>query len=117
MSSTGSKVVIPTTTPTSGTPDMGGATAVKPMQGGMILSPANVITGGRRKTKRVSKKVLKMLKKMTPKQLKKMMKGGEDPEGEEISDDSEETTTEGARRKRKGGKSRKGKKSRSAMFY
>jgi hypothetical protein len=57
-------------------PQPGSAMAATPMKGGMMLSPLP-LAGGRRKSKKLSKKVLKMLKKMTPKQLKKAMKGGE----------------------------------------
>ena len=75
-----STVVVPTS---GGMPVPGQATAVTPMKGGMLLSPLPIdtgLTGGRRKSKKLSKKVLKMLKKMTPKQLKKLtLKGGEDP--------------------------------------
>lgn len=47
------------------------------MKGGMLLSPLPLGGAGRRrKTKRLSKKMLKMLKK-NPALLKKMMKGGE----------------------------------------
>lgn len=62
----------------------GDAAAVKPMKGGAVLSPLP-LSGGRRKTKRLSKKVLRMLKGMSKKKLAKLMKGGveegEDAEG------------------------------------
>lgn len=51
--------------------------AIQPVQGGgAVLSPLP-LSGGRRKTRRVSKKVLKMLKKMGPAKVAKMLKGGE----------------------------------------
>ncbi len=60
----------------------GDAAAVKPMKGGAVLSPLP-LSGGRRKTKRLSKKVLRMLKGMSKKKLAKLMKGGVDENGEE----------------------------------
>jgi len=68
-----SAVVVPTA---DGKPVPGGAASATPMKGGMILSPLP-LGGGKRRSKKLSKKVLKMMKKMTPKQLKKLMKGGE----------------------------------------
>lgn len=95
--------------PTSGSAT--DAVAATPMKGGALLSPLP-LTGGRRgrKTRRMSKKAMKMLKKMTPKQLKKMLKGGEEPAAVEA------TEMEGARRRsRKGG--RKSRKSRRGLLY
>lgn len=68
-----SGVVVPTT---GGMPQPGSAMAATPMKGGMMLSPLP-LGGGKRKTRKLSKKMLKMMKKMTPTQLKKLMKGGE----------------------------------------
>jgi hypothetical protein len=91
------------------------AVAATPMKGGMVLSPLP-LTGGRRKTRRISKKVLKMLKKMSKAKLAKLMKGGQ--EGEEAAMAPAATTAEepatGARRTRKG---RKGSKRRSGLLY
>lgn len=91
------------------------AVAATPMKGGMVLSPLP-LTGGRRKTRRISKKVLKMLKKMSKAKLAKLMKGGQ--EGEEaamsapVETPAEETV--GARRR----KTKKAKKSRrSGLLY
>lgn len=96
--------------PTSGSAT--DAVAATPMKGGALLSPLP-LTGGRRgrKTRRMSKKAMKMLKKMTPKQLKKMLKGGEEPVAA-----APESEMEGARRRsRKGG--RKSRKSRRGLLY
>lgn len=90
------------------------AVAATPMKGGMVLSPLP-LTGGRRKTRRISKKVLKMLKKMSKAKLAKLMKGGQ--EGEEAAmaaPAAEEAPATGARRTRKG---RKGSKRRSGLLY
>ncbi len=93
--------------PTSGSAT--DAVAATPMKGGALLSPLP-LSGGRRKTRRMSKKAMKMLKKMTPKQLKKMIKGGQEPV---VAPESE---MEGARRRsRKGG--RKSRKSRRGLLY
>lgn len=93
--------------PTSGT--KADAVAATPIKGGAILSPLPLSGGRRRKTRRMSKKAVKMLKKMTPKQIKKMLKGGEEPVG------APEAEMEGARRRsRKGG--RKSRKSRGLLY-
>jgi hypothetical protein len=47
----------------------------KKMGGAVALSPADV-KGGRRRSRKISKKMMAKLKKMTPKQLKKLAKGG-----------------------------------------
>lgn len=74
-----SAVVVPTGK--DGAPDASKAAAATPMKGGMMLSPLPLGGGKRRKTRRLSKKVLKMLKKMPKAKLAKMMKGaGEDGE-------------------------------------
>lgn len=84
------------------------AVAATPMRGGALLSPLP-LSGGRRKSRRISKKAMKMLKKMTPKQMKKMLKGGEDV--------ATETEMEGARRRKSRRASRGSRKSRRGMFY
>ena len=68
---TPSAVVVPTTSGTS----LNEAAAVTPMKGGMMLTPLP-LGGGRRGTKKLSKKVLKMFKKGSRGKLVKMMKGG-----------------------------------------
>ena len=80
------------------------------MKGGMMLSPLS-LAGGRRKSKKLSKKVLKMLKKMTAGELKQAMKGGVDDAATEPV--TAEATPVGARRK-----TRRSKKSRrSGLLY
>lgn len=59
------------------------AAEVTPMKGGVMLSPLPLSGGRKRKTRRLSKKVLKMLKKMPKAKLAKMMKGGEEAMEEE----------------------------------
>jgi hypothetical protein len=56
----------------------GSAVAATPMKGGMMLSPMP-LGGGKRKTRKITKKMLRVLKK-NPKIMKKLasMKGGED---------------------------------------
>lgn len=85
------------------------AVAATPIKGGALLSPLPLAGGRRRKTRRMSKKAMKMLKKMTPKQIKKMLKGGEEP-----APVAEEAEMEGARRRRSRKASRR---SRRGMFY
>jgi hypothetical protein len=93
---------------TSGAPDMGGATgATKMMGGGLILTPLP-LEGGRRRSRKVSKKVLKMLKKMGPAKVAKLLKkkGGQ----EEMA---EEPVMEGGRRR----KTRRGGRRHSRKLY
>ncbi len=71
MSEAPSAVVVPNSQ--GGSADQ--ATAVTPMKGGMVLSPLP-LGGGRRKTKKLSKKVLNMFKKGSRSKLMKLMKGG-----------------------------------------
>ena len=105
-----SAVVVPTK---GGELVPGAAASATPMKGGMILSPLP-LSGGRRKTRRISKKVLKMLKKMSKAKLAKLMKGGQ--EGEEAAMAAPEEKVEeppvGARRR----KTRKSKR-RSGLLY
>ena len=104
-----SAVVVPTK---GGELVPGAAASATPMKGGMMLSPLP-LAGGRRKSKKLSKKVLKMLKKMTAGELKQAMKGGVD--GEETTETATaEATPVGARRR----KTRRSKKSRrSGLLY
>ena len=97
-----SAVVVPTTS--SGTPQPGGATAVTPMKGGSILLSPLPLGGGKRKTKKVPKKILKLFKKGSAKKLRKMMKGGEDAM-EEVAADGE--TMDAGRRRRHSRKTRR----------
>lgn len=92
------------------------AAVTKMAGGGLVLSPLP-LSGGKRKTKRISKKVLKMFKKGSAKKLAKMLKGGQEAEAEVAAPEMGEAT-EGARRKRKGGKTRRGsRKSRHSFLY
>jgi hypothetical protein len=111
MSAPTSAIVAPTK---GGAPDMAAAAGVQKMAGGMMLSPLP-LGGGKRKTRKISKKVKAMLKKMTPKQLKKMMKGGEPVEGAEGGEGAEGADQEGARRRRRSRRS--SRKSRARKFY
>ncbi len=71
-----SAVVVPTK---EGTPQPAQAAAVTKMSGGgLLLSPLPLGGGKRRKTKRLSKKVLRMFKKGSRSKLMKLMKGGEE---------------------------------------
>ena len=102
-----SAVVVPTT---EGKPDMGSAAGVAKMKGGALVLTPLPLTGGRRKTRKISKKVLKTLKKMGTKKVMKMLKKGGQMEGEMTSSEPAPATTTGARR-------RSSKKSKRGMFY
>jgi hypothetical protein len=79
------------------------AAMVTPMAGGGgVISPLPY-AGGKRKSRRLSKKVLKMLKKMGPAKVAKMVKKGGDDTG--MGEGS--TDMEGARRRRSGKKTRR----------
>ena len=106
MSSTGSTetpaaVVVPGGS--NGTPDMASAAAVTKQQGGGVTYTPLPLGGGKRKSRRLSKKVLKMLKKMGPAKVAKMVKKGGVEEGE----GTPSTGMEGARRRRSGKKTRR----------
>jgi hypothetical protein len=98
-----SAVVVPTT---EGTPDMGQAAGVAKMKGGAIVLTPMPLNGGRRKTRKISKKVLKALKKMGTKKVMKMLKKGGQMNGEMTS----EEPPMGARRRRSS-------RSRRGLFY
>lgn len=100
-----SAVVVPTTP--EGTPQPGGATAVTPMKGGALLLSPLPLGGGKRKTKKVPKKILKLFKKGSAKKLGKLMKGGQDAMEEVAADAPESAPEEGAGR-RKSRKTRRG---------
>ena len=110
MSTPGSTSAVVVPGGKGGAPDMAQAASVQKMAGGgMTLTPLP-LGGGKRKTRKISKKVKAMLKKMTPKQLKKLAKGGA---GEEAEAEGE-TPMEGARRR----KSRRGsRKSRARKYF
>jgi len=100
-----SAVVVPTTS--SGTPQPDGATAVTPMKGGAIALSPLPLGGGKRKTKKVPKKILKLFKKGSAKKLRKLMKGGEEAM-EEVAAEGE--TMDGARRRKTRRGSRKSRR-------
>ncbi len=102
-----SAVVVPTQ---EGKPQMDQAASVTKMTGGGIVLTPLPLSGGRRKTRKISKKVLKQLKKMGASKVAKMLKKG----GAEEEMVIPETGAEGGRRH----KSRKAsKKSRRGFFY
>ena len=109
MSTPGSTSAVVVPGGKGGAPDMAQAASVQKMAGGgMTLTPLP-LGGGKRKTRKISKKVKAMLKKMTPKQLKKLAKGGA-----EMEETEGETPMEGARRR----KSRRGsRKSRARKYF
>jgi hypothetical protein len=95
MSSKTAAIVMPTK---GGEPLTGDAVEVKPMAGGgLALAPAPLSGGRRRKSRRMTKKMLKMIKGMPKSKLAKLMKGGEG----EVAEGSAEVL---------GGRKRKGKK-------
>ena len=102
-------VVVPTTP--SGTPQPGGATAVTPLKGGAIALSPLPLGGGKRKTKKVPKKILKLFKKGSAKKLRKIMKGGVDGMGVVASETAEEAGMDGARRRKTRRGSRKSRRS------
>jgi hypothetical protein len=112
-----SAVVIPASE--SGAPMPGQAAAVTGMSGGgLVLSPLPLSGGRKRKTKRLSKKVLKMFKKGSAKKLSKLLKGGQNGTEEVVTGETPATPVEGARRRRRGGKTRRGsRKSRHSFLY
>lgn len=94
------------------------AAVTKMAGGGLVLSPLPLSGGRKRKTKRISKKVLKMFKKGSATKLAKLLKGGQEAEEMVAAPEGAAAPVEGARRKRKGGKTRRGsKKSRHAFLY
>jgi hypothetical protein len=70
--------------------------------GGLVLSPLPLSGGKRRKTRRISKKVLRMFKKGSKAKLMKLMKGGQ--EGEEVVTGTQSDGAEMGGRKRRGTK-------------
>jgi hypothetical protein len=107
MSSKTAAIVMPTK---GGEPLTGDAVEVKPMAGGgLALAPAPLSGGRRRKSRRMTKKMLKMIKGMPKAKLAKLMKGGEGMEGMEGAE-------EGAGRKRRGKKTAR-KSRRHGLLY
>jgi hypothetical protein len=98
-----SAVVVPAT---EGTPDMGQAAGVSKMKGGALVLTPLPLSGGRRKTRKISKKVLKTLKKMGTKKVMKMLKKG--GQAEESMATEEAAPTMGARRRSRKSSSRRG---------
>jgi len=100
MSKTSSAVVVPTE---EGKPQMDQAAGVAKMSGGGIVLTPLPLSGGKRRSRKISKKVLKQLKKMGASKVAKLLKKGGGDGDDEIVDDS--TTTEGGRKKtRRGGR-------------
>lgn len=88
-----------------GAPAMAEAAGVQKMAGGGITLTPLPLSGGKRKTRKISKKVKAMLKKMTPKQLKKLAKGGaEEAPGMEAPAMGGRKSRRASRKSRKGGK-------------
>ena len=87
------------------------AAVTKMSGGGLVLSPLP-LSGGRRKTRRISKKVLRMFKKGSKAKLMKLMKGGQ--EAEEVVTSEMKGAEMGGRKKSRRG-SRKSR--RHAMLY
>ncbi len=107
-----SAVVVPTA---AGEAKPAEAAAVTQSGGGLVLSPLP-LSGGRRKTRRLSKKVLKMLKKMPKAKLAKLMKGGQEAE-EQVAAEGEGAETGGRKKSRRASRKGKSKKSRHSFLY
>jgi len=107
-----SAVVVPTDSKGSLQPAQ--AAAVTGMKGGAVAVTAMPLTGGKRKTKKVPKKILKLFKKGSAKKLRKMMKGGE-AAMEEVAADSAAEEGAGRRRKTRRG-SRKSRRGHSFLY-
>jgi len=117
MSAPKSSAVVMPTEGGSAMPEQAAA-VTKMAGGGLVLSPLP-LSGGRKRrgTKRLSKKVLKMFKKGSAKKLAKLLKGGQEAE-DVMATEGEAAPVEGARRKRRGGKTRRGsRKSRHSFLY
>jgi hypothetical protein len=109
-----SAVVAPTTE--GGKMDMANAAGVTKMSGGGYMLTPLPLAGGKRKSRKISKKVLKQLKKMGAAKVSKMLKkgGAEEMVAPEASS-MEET---GGRRRKSGRKTRRAsRKSRRGFFY
>ena len=81
------------------------AAGVAKMSGGGLLLTPLPLGGGKRRSRKISKKVLKQLKKMGSRKVMKMLKKG-GAEDEMMTAEAPEEPTEGARRRktRRGGR-------------
>ena len=95
------------------TSDGKSAAQVSEMKGGAIALSPLPLSGGRKRSRKMTKKMKKMLKTL------KKLKGGEMEEAVEVAEDGAEAPVEGARRRRRGSrKSRRGsRKGRAGLFY
>jgi hypothetical protein len=92
----------------------GDAAHATAMKGGAVALSPLPLSGGRKRSRRMTKKMRKMLKTL------KKLKGGEMEEAVEAAEDGAEApVVEGARRRRRGSrKSRRGsRKGRAGLFY
>ncbi len=108
-----SAVVVPTTA--GGSPQPSQAAAVTAMKGGALLLSPLPISGGRRKTKKVPKKILKLFKKGSAKKLRKLMKGGQEAV-EEVTAPAPEEGMDGARRRKSRRGSRKSRRGHAFLY-
>lgn len=93
---TDSAVVVPTE---EGKPQMDQATGVAKMKGGVLVMTPLPLGGGKRRSRKISKKVLKQLKKMGSAKVAKMLKkGGADQEIVEPIDGARRKTRRGGRK-------------------
>ena len=109
-----SAVVAPTTE--GGKMDMANAAGVTKMSGGGYMLTPLPLAGGKRKSRKISKKVLKQLKKMGAAKVSKMLKkgGAEEMMTAEPAAPAEET---GGRRRKSRKTRRASRKSRRGFFY
>lgn len=101
-------VVAPTN---AGKPDMSQAAGVSKMAGGGVVLTPLPLAGGKRRSRKISKKVLKMLKKMGSAKVAKLLKkggaeevvtGGEGEEASEVVGARRRTRRRGSRKSRRG---------------
>jgi hypothetical protein len=108
-----SAVVAPTTE--GGQMDMANAAGVTKMSGGGYMLTPMPLAGGKRRSRKISKKVLKQLKKMGAAKVSKMLKKGGAEDMMTGTPAMEET---GGRRRKSGRKTRRAsRKSRRGFFY
>jgi len=112
MSAKSSAVVMPMK---GGAAQPADAAAVTEMKGGaLVLSPLP-LKGGKRKTKKVPKKILKMFRKGSAKTLRRLMKGGQGAEEVVATEETApESETMGGRKTRKG---KKGSRKHRGFLY
>ena len=92
----------------------GKAATAMPMAGGALALSPLPLSGGRRRSRKMTKKMKKMLKTL------KKLKGGQVDDVVEAAEDGAEAPVEGARRRRRGSRtSRRGSKrhGRPGLFY